>query len=76
MNSMEKFRKLNLPQSCTLAGGEEKWFCTVEGTTDLFLNKDLRIRQPSVLERNFNSEEEALVAYNKYYYLHAKEPGH
>ena len=24
----------------------------------------------------FDSEEEALVAYNKYYYLHAQEPGH
>lgn len=73
---MEKFRKLNLPQSCTLPDGEEKWFCTVEGTTNWFLNKDLKIRLPSVLERNFNSEEEAREAYNKYYYLHAKEPGH
>ena len=24
----------------------------------------------------FDSEEEALEAYNKYYYLHAQEPGH
>lgn len=24
----------------------------------------------------FDSEEEALAAYNKYYYLHAQEPGH
>lgn len=73
---MKKFRKLNLPQRCVIDTGEEKWFCTVEGTNDQFLNKDLQVRAPSVLERNFNSEEEALDAYKKYYYLHAKEPGH
>ncbi len=63
-----------------------KWFCSVVSSDVYYLHDDLKIHHGAAISEEetdepyhtgfFESEEEALNAYEKYYYLHAKEPGH